>query len=169
MVLGGVAGLTLIPILAELVGGSGAFLIAGAAGLLWAVVGTVLLRQIPQPLPKPSMPEDVAAPASASASHSAPLLQPAKAEDATTSPKQQGQRYLELFNWQLDKSSLQQLLLLLYAHAIIGCGFFLFQSFLPMYVASLGSQGLRVTGQLSSMPWLAAAVAGMMAGAAADG
>jgi hypothetical protein len=167
MVLGGVAGLTLIPILAELVGGSSAFLIAGAAGLLWAVVGTVLLRQIPQPLPQPPTPEDVAAPDSAV--HSAPLLQLAKAEDATISPKQQGQRYLGLFNWQLDKSSLQQLLLLLYAHAIIGCGFFLFQSFLPMYVASLGSQGLRVTGQLSSMPWLAAAVAGMMAGAAADG
>eukprot|EP00775_Hariotina_reticulata_P008736 gene8736-8916_t len=165
---GGVAGLTLIPILAEIVGGSGAFLIAGAAGVLWAVAGTVLLRQVPQPLPGPQLPEVAALLASNSATQNAPLPQLAQ-EDGAASPKQQGQQYHRLFNWQLDHSSLQQLLLLLYAHAIIGFGFFLFQSFLPMYIASLGSQGLRVTGQLSSMPWLAAAVAGMMAGAAADG
>jgi hypothetical protein len=42
------------------------------------------------------------------------------------------------------------------------------QNWMPLYMASLGSQGLAVTGRLSSMPWLAAAVAGMLAGSAAD-
>jgi hypothetical protein len=42
------------------------------------------------------------------------------------------------------------------------------QNWMPLYMASLGSQGLAVTGRLSSMPWLAAAVVGMLAGSAAD-
>lgn len=44
----------------------------------------------------------------------------------------------------------------------------LLQSFIPMLLASLGSDSLTLTGRLSSMPWLAAAVVGMMAGVTAD-
>lgn len=53
-------------------------------------------------------------------------------------------------------------------HPVVFPGFLRLQNFIPLLLSSLGSGSLALTGRLSSQPWLAAAVVGMMAGTAAD-
>ena len=81
----------------------------------------------------------------------------------------------------LSPAGRRQVALLCAAHAVIGCGFFLMQNWIPLYISSLGSgnalgagagaaraPSLAATGALSALPWLAAAAAGTLAGRAAD-
>uniref|UniRef100_A0A7S3VSY5 Major facilitator superfamily (MFS) profile domain-containing protein n=1 Tax=Dunaliella tertiolecta TaxID=3047 RepID=A0A7S3VSY5_DUNTE len=64
---------------------------------------------------------------------------------------------------------LAQVLVLCWAHAVMGWGFFIFQSWIPLYLASLGVASSTSTGLLAGMPWLAAGLVGAVAGNLADG
>uniref|UniRef100_A0A383WD31 Major facilitator superfamily (MFS) profile domain-containing protein n=1 Tax=Tetradesmus obliquus TaxID=3088 RepID=A0A383WD31_TETOB len=146
---GGVLGLALVPPLAMALGLPGAFIATGTAGLAWAAYGAATL---------PSKPAD----ANQQEQQQQELQQPAAVEKQPQ-PQQQGWRLP-----QLSAASWQQLAVLCYAHAVMGYGFFILQNWIPMYLASLGGQGLAVTGGLSSIPWLAATLVGPLAGQAAD-
>lgn len=61
-----------------------------------------------------------------------------------------------------------QLAALCWMHAVIGWGFFILQSWIPMYLQSLGVGSLGNAGLLASLPWLAAAGVGAVAGSFAD-
>ena len=63
-----------------------------------------------------------------------------------------------------------QLGVLCYSHAVMGYCFFILQNWIPTFLASFGGsgQGIAVTGGLSSIPWIAAAVVGPLAGQAAN-
>jgi hypothetical protein len=65
---------------------------------------------------------------------------------------------------------LVQLGVLCYSHAVMGYCFFILQNWIPTFLASFGGsgQGIAVTGGLSSIPWIAAAVVGPLAGQAAN-
>eukprot|EP00798_Chlamydomonas_sp_ICE-L_P009833 gene9833-7717_t len=63
---------------------------------------------------------------------------------------------------------LLHLSILCWSHAVIGWGFFIMQSWLPMYMQSLGVASLAGAGALSCLPWLAAAFVGAWSGQAAD-
>jgi hypothetical protein len=71
---------------------------------------------------------------------------------------------------QLPRSTLVQLGVLCYSHAVMGYCFFILQNWIPTFLASFGGsgQGIAVTGGLSSIPWIAAAVVGPLAGQAAN-
>lgn len=136
--IGGVIGLTMVPLLADALGGGAAFLVSGALGVTWALCGAVIMRQLQQ-----------------SPTHS-------------TKASSQSNKQQEKLSWRLDAGSWRQVALLCYAHGVIGLGFFFMQSFIPLLLSSLGSGSLALTGRLSSQPWMAAAVIGMMAGTASD-
>jgi MFS family permease len=75
----------------------------------------------------------------------------------------------QLLGRPLSPEDVRQVIVLCACHAVMGWGFFLLQNWLPLYLASLGPQALVETGRLSSMPWLAAALVGMLMGSASDG
>jgi len=52
---------------------------------------------------------------------------------------------------------------------VMGWGFFIFQSWIPLYLASLGVTSAKSTGLLAGMPWLAAGLVGAVASNLADG
>jgi hypothetical protein len=90
-----------------------------------------------------------------------------KSNDRNKAPRRHG--LSSLLGTPLSPASLHQVLVLCAAHAVMGWGFFLMQNWLPMYVSSLGPQALAETVRASSMPWLAAALVGMVAGSTSDG
>lgn len=124
---GGVIGLTLIPLLADALGGEAAFIISGAVGVGWAVLGAAVINT-----------NNAAAAGN-------------KHGRVTTKQQQQQQRRHELgiehkpqphqqgsdqqqqhqeeaqVPWGLSRRSWQQVAVLCYAHATIGFGFFLMQ------------------------------------------
>jgi sugar phosphate permease len=111
--LGGVIGLTMVPLLADAFGGGGAFLVSGAAGVAWAVTGAVVMHKV-----------------GAQQSAGAAAADAANAELASKhqgQQQQQQQQHKEEFSWQLDAASTRQVALLCFAHAVIGFGFFLMQ------------------------------------------
>uniref|UniRef100_A0A383VPL3 Major facilitator superfamily (MFS) profile domain-containing protein n=1 Tax=Tetradesmus obliquus TaxID=3088 RepID=A0A383VPL3_TETOB len=167
--LGGVIGLTMVPLLADAFGGGGAFVISGAVGVAWAAVGAMIMQRVTAQHAAAggrSKAEGAATGDAAAAGQGKLIAGSRQQGQQQQQPKQQ--QPPPPFSWQLDAASTRQVALLCFAHAVIGFGFFLMQNWMPLYMASLGSQGLAVTGRLSSMPWLAAAVAGMLAGSAAD-
>ena len=89
--------------------------------------------------------------------------------DSETSSKARRRGLSSLLGTTISPAARRQVLVLCAAHAVMGWGFFLMQNWLPMYVSSLGTQALAETGKASSMPWLAAALVGMVAGSMADG
>lgn len=160
---GGVAGLAMVPLLADAFGGGGAFVVAGAAGIVWAVAGAALLPQAAAARP----------PSTQQACCDTPQHDPGMQQEQQPHSQQPPRQRSPLSAWQSwaasDPTAAAQLLLLCGAHATIGAGFFLAQNWLPAYVRSLGAPGLAITGRLSALPWLAAAVVGMAAGSVADG
>ena len=62
-----------------------------------------------------------------------------------------------------------QLGVLMFAHMVIGLGFFTVQSWIPTYVVrDLGFSDLRVAGLVGSVPWLAMAVWSVLCGGLSD-
>lgn len=96
---GGVIGLTMVPLLADALGGEAAFLLSGALGITWAVCGALIMRQ----------------------------LQKTAIRSTTASSRQEKQQQREKLNWRLDAGSWRQVALLCYAHGVIGLGFFFMQ------------------------------------------
>lgn len=76
--------------------------------------------------------------------------------------------HLQLLGLRLERRTVSQVAVLCGVHAAIGWGFFIFQNWMPLYMASLGGADLVLTGLLSGLPWLAAAAAGVLAGTVAD-
>ncbi|GIL74756.1 hypothetical protein Vretifemale_4681, partial [Volvox reticuliferus] len=66
------------------------------------------------------------------------------------------------------QSTLLQVAVLCWCHGVIGWGFFVLQAWTPMYLQSLGIVDLANAGLLASLPWLAAAFTGTVAGGLAD-
>ncbi|GLC39136.1 hypothetical protein PLESTB_001509800 [Pleodorina starrii] len=69
---------------------------------------------------------------------------------------------------QRRRATLVQVAALCWCHGVIGWGFFVLQSWVPMYLQSLGVADLASAGLLASLPWLAAAFTATAAGGLAD-
>jgi hypothetical protein len=137
--LGGVIGLTMVPLLADAFGGGGAFVISGAAGVAWAVVGAVIMHNVSarQAATAAAAARRTGAVTAATGTAEAAAATDEADADLNSSqqgqqqqPKQQQQRQPsqeQQFSWQLDAASTGQVALLCFAHAVIGFGFFLMQ------------------------------------------
>lgn len=156
--IGGVLGLAAIPPLALAVGLPGAFFITGLAGMAWAVWGALTLP--------PTHTKAAAAAQGSSKEHK--RSQPTAAAAGTGQQQQKAGGISRLL--QLPRSTLVQLGVLCYSHAVMGYCFFILQNWIPTFLASFGGsgQGIAVTGGLSSIPWIAAAVVGPLVGRAAN-
>jgi MFS family permease len=134
--LGGVIGLTMVPLLADAFGGGGAFVISGAFGVGWAVAGAVIMQKVANQQPPDNAVAGTAAAAAAEqagvAASSGQTDQISQQHKQQQGPQQQQQQQPSngqqpQFSWQLDEPSMRQVALLCFAHAVIGFGFFLMQ------------------------------------------
>lgn len=114
---GGVLGLAAIPPLALAVGLPGAFLVTGLAGMAWAVWGGLTI------LPSHTSSSSTAATATTKKSDQ---QQQEQQEQQQKQPQQKGSGGLQRL-LQLPRSTLVQLGVLCYSHAVMGYCFFILQ------------------------------------------
>lgn len=157
------AGLIIVPKLFEATSAAAAFAIAGLLGCAWAAGSAAFMWAAWQQGGRPT----AQAPAQGKKANTAAPGGDAGASGAAAGAAAAGANG-SVRRWQLPAPMLRQVLVLCIAHGVIGCGFFLFSSWIPSYVASLGQQSLASTGRLSSLPWLAAALTGVVAASIAD-
>ncbi|KAG2449157.1 hypothetical protein HYH02_005904 [Chlamydomonas schloesseri] len=159
--MGGVLGLVAAPLMAARSGWPGAFITAAAGGVLWSALGSfVIERTGARPLKQAAA--AVAGGAAAAPASAAPTA--AAAAAAVTAAGGAGAGEVTLGR----RETAIQVAALCLCHGVIGWGFFVLQSWLPMYMQSLGVRDLASAGLLSSLPWLAAAFTATLAGGMAD-
>lgn len=154
---GGVFGLAATPLLLSLQGWPAACVTAGALGSAVAFLCGAAL---------PSMqPSSRAIPDQLTPSKPMPVTTVGAPPAAPPAPQQAHQG-----RWPPRGLMALQVAALCWSHAVIGWGFFIMQSWIPLYLASLRPGGsLGGTGLLSSLPWLAAALVGACVGGVSDG
>ncbi|GBF87543.1 hypothetical protein Rsub_00254 [Raphidocelis subcapitata] len=166
---GGVLGLALAPQLAQSSGMAATFVAAGALGVVWAAVAGAYLAAARAPQQQAGSPGGGGSSSGGGGgggSGAGPEKQSAHLPRNGQLPDADGGGF-ELLGMRLSARGLQQVAVLCAAHAAIGFGFFLMQNWMPAYLASLGQQ-LSSAGALSALPWLAAALVGVVSGRAAD-
>eukprot|EP00798_Chlamydomonas_sp_ICE-L_P012598 gene12598-15824_t len=165
--IGGVLGLVLTPYVANMLGWAPSFLAVSGVGFVWAAFGWMALNYVT----KGSTGRSVDAGSSTTEQATSIASSSSSSGDATSPSKSSLQEAEEEKQAGTALATKQRLhvIILCWAHAVIGWGFFVMQSWLPMYMKSLGVASLADAGALSGLPWTAAAIVGAWAGRAADG
>lgn len=115
---GGVIGLTMVPLVADALGGEAAFLLSGAVGIAWALFGAAIMHRIHTTAAGKT--------AAGADTHKQRLPEHLQAVLESSQDASGVQKQPEL-SWRLDAGSWRQVAMLCYAHAVIGLGFFLMQ------------------------------------------
>lgn len=124
---GGVIGLTMVPLLADALGGEAAFLLSGALGITWALCGALIMSRLQKAAPR-----DITAGG-----------QPEQQQGQLGADAAQKQQQQDKLSWRLDAASWRQVALLCYAHGVIGLGFFFMQVNSPASASSTTAKGLQ--------------------------
>ncbi|PNW88294.1 hypothetical protein CHLRE_01g023000v5 [Chlamydomonas reinhardtii] len=163
--MGGVLGLVAAPLMAARSGWPGAFITAAAGGVLWSALGSFVIERSGA---RPKQPPAAGAGAGAAGAGAAPAqgaAAPAAGAAAAAPAAASGGAGAVVLG---RRETAIQVAALCLCHGVIGWGFFVLQSWLPMYLQSLGVRDLASAGLLSSLPWLAAAFTATLAGGTAD-
>ena len=143
--IGSVVGLASMPLLSSVLAWPDAFAVFGGLGVLLGVACMIQVNKLP-------MRSDAASPESrADAKRELHLDVNAKASVAVGEPERSAGGK---FRW----AEVPEYVALIWAHSVIGWGFFLFQNWIPTFLQHMNVTQPITRGLLSAMPWIAPAV-----------